>query len=98
MRLFQPPLLFGKTSTNSLPIHAHEQRTNPPPLGRPIRCQSRGLDDFITDALHVLEDWFSAATEPLLATFDERHPKDKWLGVILADDRASEAYQADEQP
>jgi hypothetical protein len=56
------------------------------------QAQAGRVDDFIADALHVLEDWFIAATKPLLAAFDERHPGDEWFGVILADNRASEAY------
>ena len=56
------------------------------------RAEADRVDDFIADAMHVLEEWFIAASEPLLAAFDERHPGDEWFGVILADNRASEAY------
>ena len=55
------------------------------PQRRRWRAEADRVDGFIADALHVLEDWFIAATEPLLATFEERHPGDEWFGVILAD-------------
>ena len=70
----------------------HQQAEAGGPQRRRWRAEAGRVDDFIADALHVLEDWFIAATEPLLATFDERHPGDEWFGVILADNRASEAY------
>ena len=56
------------------------------------RAEAERVDGFIADAMHVLEDWFCAATEPLLATFDERHPGDEWFGLILSDYRAAEVY------
>ena len=62
------------------------------PQRRRWLAEADRVDGFIADAMHVLEDWFVAATEPLLATFDERHPGDEWFGLILADYRASEAY------
>ena len=70
----------------------HRQAEAGGPQRRRWRAEADRVDDFIADAMHVLEDWFTAATEPLLATFDERHPGDEWFGVILADNRASEAY------
>ena len=62
------------------------------PQRRRWRAEADRVDDFIADAMHALEDWFIAASEPLLAAFDEGHPGDEWFGVILADNRASEAY------
>ena len=62
------------------------------PQRRRWRAEVDRVDGFIADAMHVLEDWFVAATEPLLATFDERHPGDEWFGLILTDYRAAEAY------
>ena len=56
------------------------------------QAEAKKVDDFIAHAFHVAENWFMSATEPLLATYDERFPDDEWFGLVLADYRACEAY------
>ncbi len=72
------------------------------------QAEAGQVDDFIADALPVLEAWYVNATGPLLAAFDERHPGDEWFGAILAHNHASDDFgtmtlqaiidQADEEP
>ena len=72
------------------------------------QAEAGQVDDFIADALPVLEAWYVNATGPLRAAFDARPPGDESFGALLAHPHASDAVgtmtlqaiiaQADEEP
>ncbi|MBE7157330.1 MAG: hypothetical protein INR62_02630 [Rhodospirillales bacterium] len=62
------------------------------PGWRRWQAQAREVDGFVSGAFNAAEAWFIHASEPLLAAYEARFPDDEWFGIVLADDRACEAY------